>query len=90
MSYSEAALGANVPVPTLNGPVTLKVPSGTKPGRTFRIRGKGAPRKGGHGDMLVTVSVDVPSKLSREEKDLLKQLMDAERESPRKRLGVEA
>ncbi len=90
VTYSEAALGANVPVPTLNGPVTLKVPSGTKPGRTFRIRGKGAPKKGGHGDMLVTVNVDVPSKLSREEKDLLKQLKDAERESPRKRLGVEA
>jgi molecular chaperone DnaJ len=90
VSYSEAALGANVPVPTLNGPVTLKVPSGTKPGRTFRIRGEGAPRKGGHGDMLVTVKLDVPSKLSREEKDLLKQLKDAERESPRKGLGVDA
>ena len=88
VSYAEAALGANVEVPTLNGPVTLKVPAGTPNGKTFRVRGKGAPKKGGHGDMLVTVSVDVPGKLSREEKQLLKQLQEAQKDSPRKRLGV--
>ena len=88
VSYPEAALGANVQVPTLNGPVTLKVPAGTPNGKTFRVRGKGAPKKGGHGDMLVTVSVDVPGKLSREEKQLLKQLQEAQKDSPRKRLGV--
>ena len=71
VSYPEAALGANVEVPTLNGPVTLKVPAGTPSGKTFRVQGKGAPKKGGHGDLLVTVSVDVPGKLSREEKQLL-------------------
>ena len=92
VTFSEAALGANVQVPTLNGPVTLKIPAGTAGGRTFRIRGKGAPRprKGGHGDMLVTVRVDVPSKLSREQKELLKRLQDTEGESPRRRLGMEA
>jgi molecular chaperone DnaJ len=90
VTYAEAALGANVGVPTLNGPVTLKVPGGTQSGQTFRIRGKGAPKKGGHGDLLVTVNVAVPKKLSREEKDLLKQLKDMEKESPRRRLGVEA
>ena len=58
-------------VPTLNGPVTLKVPAGTPSGKTFRVRGKGAPKKGGHGDLLVTVNVDVPDKLSQEEKQLL-------------------
>jgi molecular chaperone DnaJ len=88
VSYPEAALGANVEVPTLNGPVTLKVPAGTPNGKTFRVRGKGAPRRGGHGDLMVTVNVDVPGKLSREEKQLLKQLQDAQKESPRKRLGV--
>ncbi len=88
VSYPEAALGANVEVPTLNGPVTLKVPSGTPNGKTFRVRGKGAPKKGGHGDLLVTVSVDVPGRLSRDEKQLLKQLQEAQKESPRKRLGV--
>jgi molecular chaperone DnaJ len=90
LSYTEAALGANVRVPTLNGEVTLKVPSGTQSGKTFRVRGKGAPRKGGHGDLLVTVRVDVPQKLSREEKDLLRRLEEVQRESPRRRLGVES
>lgn len=88
VSFPEAALGANVQVPTLNGPVTLKVPGGTPSGKTFRIKGKGAPKRGGHGDLLATVRVDVPSKLSREEKDLLHQLSEKQKESPRKRLGV--
>jgi molecular chaperone DnaJ len=92
VTYPEAALGANVTVPTLNGAVTLKIPAGTPNGKTFRIRGKGAPRprRGGQGDLLVKVQVDVPSKLSKEEKDLLQQLKQVQRESPRRRLGVEA
>jgi molecular chaperone DnaJ len=91
VTFPEAALGANVKVPTLNGPVTLKIPAGTPSGKTFRIRGKGAPRprKGGAGDLLVTVNVEVPQKLSKDERELLKQLSEAQRESPRKRLGVE-
>jgi molecular chaperone DnaJ len=89
VTYPEAALGANVQVPTLNGgPVTLKVPSGTPGGKTFRIKGKGAPRKNGRGDLLVTVRVDVPGKLSREEKQLLQQLADSQKGSPRERLDV--
>ena len=88
ISYSEAALGANVQVPTLNGPVTLKVPAGTPSGKTFRVKGRGAPRKNGHGDLLATVRVDVPGKLSREEKQLLQQLQEARPESPRAKLGV--
>jgi molecular chaperone DnaJ len=88
VSFPEAALGANVRVPTLNGAVTLKIPAGTRDGRTFRIRGKGAPRRGGSGDLLVTVRVAVPSKLSKQEKELLRQLKDAQKESPRAGLGV--
>jgi molecular chaperone DnaJ len=88
ISYPEAALGANVQVPTLNGPVTLKVPSGTPSGKTFRVKGKGAPKKSGHGDLLVTVEVDVPGKLTKDEKELLRQLQEARRDSPRQRLGV--
>jgi molecular chaperone DnaJ len=88
VSYPEAALGANVQVPTLNGPVTLKVPAGTPTGKTFRIKGKGAPRSGGHGDLLVTVEIDVPGKLSKEQKQLLEQLQESQRSSPRSRLGV--
>ena len=90
LTYSEAALGANVQVPTMNGPVTLKVPGGTQSGRTFRIRGKGAPTKRGHGDLMVTAHVRVPDKLSKRERELLKELQEAQRESPRKRLDVEA
>jgi molecular chaperone DnaJ len=89
VTFSEAALGAGVQVPTLNGPVTLKVPSGTPSGKTFRVRGKGAPAKSGTGDLLVTVKVDVPRKLSREQKDLLRQLQETERRSPRSALGVD-
>jgi molecular chaperone DnaJ len=92
VTFPEAALGANVQVPTLNGPVTLKIPAGTASGKTFRVRGKGAPkpRKGGNGDLLVTVRVDVPKKLSKEERELLKQLQESQRDSPRRGLGMEA
>jgi len=89
ITYPEATLGANVEVPTMNGPVTLKVPAGTPSGKTFRVKGRGAPRKGGRGDLLAKVMVDVPSKVSGEEKELLRKLRDASKESPRKRLGVE-
>ena len=76
-------------MPTLNGPVTLKVPPATPSGKTFRIRGKGAPKqRGGNGDLLVTVSVDVPSKPNKHERELLEQLQQSEG-SPRKNLGVE-
>lgn len=89
VTFAEAALGANVKVPTLNGAVTLKVPPGTANGRRFRIRGKGAPKgKGGAGDLLVTVQVEVPSKLSKEQRDLITQLRDLQEGSPRSHLGT--
>jgi molecular chaperone DnaJ len=88
VTYPEAALGAQVQVPTMDEPVTLKIPPGTPSGKTFRIRGKGAPKPGGHGDLLVTIRVEVPGKLSREEKKLLEQLRDAAKGSPRTPLGV--
>jgi molecular chaperone DnaJ len=88
ITYPEATLGANVEVPTLNGPVTLKVPAGTPSGKTFRVKGRGAPKKGGRGDLLAKVKVDVPDKVSGEEKELLRKLREVSKESPRKRLGV--
>ena len=65
VSFDEAALGAEIKVPTLGGaPVTLKIPAGTPNGRTFRVRGKGARKKDGtYGDLLVTVQVQVPAQL---------------------------
>ena len=88
VTFPEAALGANVQVPTLNGPVTLKVPAGTGSGKTFRVRGKGAPKAGGGaGDLLVTVAVDVPSRLSKKEREALEAFRDVHRDDPRARLG---
>jgi DnaJ-class molecular chaperone len=66
----------------------LKVPAGTASGKTFRVKGKGAPKRGGRGDLMVTVHVDVPRKLSKREKELLGELRDAETTSPRAGLGV--
>jgi molecular chaperone DnaJ len=65
VSFDEAALGAEIKVPTLGGaPVTLKIPAGTPNGRTFRVRGKGVRRADGtYGDLLATVEVQVPAVL---------------------------
>ncbi|MER8094479.1 molecular chaperone DnaJ [Streptomyces goshikiensis] len=73
VDFAEAALGAEIRVPTLNGPsVTLKLPPGTPGGRTMRARGKGAVRKDGtRGDLLVTVEVAVPAELSDKAREAL-------------------
>jgi molecular chaperone DnaJ len=66
VSFDEAALGAEIKIPTLGGnPVTLKIPAGTPNGRTFRVRGRGAQKKdGSKGDLLATVEVQVPARLN--------------------------
>lgn len=84
VTFTEAALGAKVEVPTLNGAVTVKVPAGTPAGKVLRVKGKGAPKQnGGSGDLLVKVAVEVPQKLSRKEKDLLEQFQEIHKGSPR-------
>ncbi|MFI6002264.1 molecular chaperone DnaJ [Streptomyces sp. NPDC051366] len=86
VTIAEAALGADIKVPTLNGPsVTLKLPPGTPSGRTMRARGKGAVRKdGSRGDLLVTVEVAVPASLSDKAREALEMYRDAtESEDPR-------
>jgi molecular chaperone DnaJ len=79
VSFDEAALGADIKVPTLAGaPVTVKIPPGTPNGRTFRVRGRGVVRKDGHkGDLLVTVDVQVPAALN----DKARQAVEAYREA---------
>ena len=80
----EAALGAEIEVPTLDGPVLLTVPAGTRSGRKLRLRGRGlANGRGGHGDLYATVHIDVPTTLSDRERELFKQLADASRFNPR-------
>jgi molecular chaperone DnaJ len=89
ISFTEAALGADVTVPTLDGKVTLRVPSGTASGRTFRVTGKGVPTQKGTGDLLVTVDVEVPDELSPQARDLLEQMRNLESQhNPRAHLGV--
>ncbi|MCX5074627.1 molecular chaperone DnaJ [Streptomyces sp. NBC_00513] len=86
VTFAEAALGADIKVPTLGGPpVTLKLPPGTPNGRTMRARGKGAVRKDGtRGDLLVTVEVEVPSELSDKAREALEMFRDAtESQDPR-------
>ncbi|MEU9301248.1 molecular chaperone DnaJ [Streptomyces sp. NPDC048269] len=79
VTFAEAALGADIKVPTLNGPsVTLKLPPGTPNGRTMRARGKGAVRKDGtRGDLLVTVEVAVPTELSDKAREALEMYREA-------------
>ncbi|MDP9072094.1 MAG: molecular chaperone DnaJ [Actinomycetota bacterium] len=89
ITFAEAALGADITVPTLEGqPVTLRVPAGTSSGRTFRVRGRGVPSPGGVGDLLVTVEVAVPKNLSAAEREAVQALAAAGTASPRAHLGV--
>jgi molecular chaperone DnaJ len=91
VTFAEAALGAQVAVPTLDGSVTLKVPAGTSSGRTFRVKGRGVPRKDGSaGDLLVTVEVAVPQKLSAEARKALEAFAAASPEDPRAHLAEAA
>lgn len=90
--FDEAALGAHVEVPTLTGDrVKVKVPSGTQSGTVLRVKGRGLVSKKGTGDLLVTVEVAVPRKLSREAKKALEALTEAiEGDDPRASLYTEA
>ncbi len=75
ISFAEAALGATVEVPTLDGKVKYEIPEGTQPGTVFRFKGKGIPylKRSGRGDQYVMVNVVVPKHLSAKQKELLKE-----------------
>lgn len=85
ITITEAALGAEVKVPTLDGAVHLKIPAGTPSGQKFRIKGKGVPRVGsaGRGDLYVLTKVIVPPKLDDESRELLKRLDERLNYNPR-------
>ena len=83
ISFTQAALGDNIEVPTIDGNVSLKIPAGTQSGTKFRLRGKGTKNpKGGisRGDQIVITRVETPTNLSNEEKKLLEQLGKVEKE----------
>ena len=89
VTFSEAALGAEVKVPTLDGAVTVRIPPGTPNGKQLRVRGRGMPRPaGGAGDLLVTVEVMVPKDLSEEQRQAVEALSAVEAVNPRAHLGV--
>jgi curved DNA-binding protein len=74
-----AVLGGEIEVPTLEGPVGIKVPPGTPAGRVFRLRGHGLPRLepgGGRGDVLATLAVDLPKDLSKREREVFEELRE--------------
>jgi molecular chaperone DnaJ len=92
VTFAEAALGANIEVPTLTGnPVTLKLAPGTKNGQVLRVRNRGVAKKGGRGDLLVTVEVTVPTRLSPEARVALEAYQAAVAEpDPRRALFAKA
>ncbi len=80
ISYTQAALGGELEVPTLDGPAVLKIPRGTQSGEVFRMKGKGMPdvRGGRHGDLLVRTLIETPKKLTPEQETLLRKLAELE------------
>ncbi len=81
ISFSQAALGDKIEVETVDGKIKMKIPDGTQSGELFRIRDKGVPRLGGRGrgDHLVKIIVEIPKKLTREQKIIIENLRDAEK-----------
>ena len=90
ITFVEAALGAEIDVPTLEGKVRLRIPAGTQSNKTFRVRERGIEdAKGNRGDLLVSVSVTVPEQLTPETKELLQQFrLKNPNDNPRSHLGV--
>lgn len=87
ISFTQAALGDEIVVPTLDGKAKMKIPPGTQNGQTFRLRGKGFPslHMSGKGDELVKIKVDVPAKLNDRQKQLLREFAEASGEKIKSR-----
>ena len=88
ISFSQAALGAQIKVPTLNGRVRLKIPPGTQSNKIFRLKGQGIPylRSSGRGDQWVKVVVETPVNLTGEQKELLMKFQELSRDSEQPRI----
>ncbi|WP_407269492.1 molecular chaperone DnaJ [Radiobacillus sp. PE A8.2] len=84
LTFTQASLGDEVEIPTVHGRVKLKIPAGTQTGKTFRLKGKGAPnvRGYGHGDQHVKIRVVTPSNLTDRQKDLLREFNDISGNKP--------
>jgi DnaJ-class molecular chaperone len=88
VTYTEAALGAELDVPTMNGRVKMKLPAGASSGQRLRLAGRGMPRMrgGGRGDLYVQIKITVPKNLSQEERDLIARLGQMRKEDLRANL----
>jgi molecular chaperone DnaJ len=91
VTYAEAALGAEVEVPTPDGRISLKVPSGSQDGKLLRVRGKGAPKLngGGRGDLLARVRIAVPTRMTKAEREAIEALEKASHRDVREKLRVD-
>ncbi len=92
ISFTQAALGAEIEVPTLDGKVKYEIPEGTQTGREFVLREKGIPEIGNsrrRGDHRFTVVVETPTKLTKEQKDLLRQLEGTMEETPKRKKFID-
>ena len=88
ISFTQAALGAEIQVPTLDGKVSFEIPEGTQTGTTFTLREKGIPVVNNprrRGDQRFTVVVETPTRLTKEQKELLRQLDGTLEESPKRK-----
>ena len=89
ITFAEAALGGKIKVPLLDGgSVTLRIPAGTQNGKTLRVTGKGIAAKNGTGDLLVTLDVVVPVRLTAEQREAVEALAATMTDSPREHLEV--
>ena len=88
ISYIDAILGNSIKTPVVDGEVTIKIPPGTQPGQVMRLKGNGAPRLGNptqRGDHYVTVNVEIPKEISKEEQDLIQKLKDLQEKKSKKK-----
>ena len=83
ISFSQAALGSEIEVPTLGGRVAMKIPEGTQSGQKMKLRNKGITKLGGYGfgDQIITIHVETPAKLSKEQKEIFHRLQEMEQNS---------
>jgi len=79
ISFPQAALGAEIEISGIDGPVSLKIPEGTQSGRELRVRGRGVPylNEKGKGDLIVKVLVEIPRKLTRSQRELVTELAES-------------
>jgi molecular chaperone DnaJ len=88
ITFAEAAIGAKVQIPTIDGAISLTVPAGSEPGKALRVRGKGAPKLngGGRGDLIARLKVEVPHTMTKAQREALERYAKLDADNPREQL----